>query len=556
MTVIVVDGRTDEEKLIELLGIGAEETALDFKATLDLSRKSSKNTLEFVKDAVAMSNLLHGGYIVVGVHGDGKPAHDQDPVDVSKFDSADLRNLVAKYVDAPVHLVAQRHTVGGRDVVLVYAQPNPDGLPVPFAAIGQYDAGMGVMKTVFREGEVVVREGTSNVCLKYAHWDGLLRTYRERIRAEARSDAQDLIARLVDALGDRRSADGNSDADGSGSGAGGGEGVVRAPVPLVVGMGWASFENALLTHLETASTIRIQAFAETAANTIIEAFAAGFAEDGTESSAYDDALDALTVIAIAGARFKRDDIYDLAVNELRDVYDAGGRARTLDVGDVGSDPNSTRHWLNVVERVLAIGRIVVANHRWALLPNLVHRTVPVMTGYAYETWIRHAHVAASRRNILNNSGGALLSSVRLLLDERPWLRPDVPTPSAFTVGDQLDPDDRLLNQLAEFDLWWCVIAVTRSTGRPGRAFYPSCAALHQHRCQSAIDTIATKQAAREEAFPDTTEGDVARALAVVVGAAARESVNYGGFWHGIPAGSPAAKFLTANGVTVLENNDW
>ena len=53
---IVVDGRTDEEKLIELLGTGAEETALDFKATLDLSKKSSKNALEFVKDAVAMGN--------------------------------------------------------------------------------------------------------------------------------------------------------------------------------------------------------------------------------------------------------------------------------------------------------------------------------------------------------------------------------------------------------------------------------------------------------------------------------------------------------------------
>jgi len=37
--VIVVDGRTDEEKVLELLAAGAEETTLDGKASLDLSGK-------------------------------------------------------------------------------------------------------------------------------------------------------------------------------------------------------------------------------------------------------------------------------------------------------------------------------------------------------------------------------------------------------------------------------------------------------------------------------------------------------------------------------------
>jgi predicted HTH transcriptional regulator len=135
---IVVDGRTDEEKLRELLAAGTEQVALDFKATLDLSQKTSADVLHLVKDCVAMGNLPSGGYIVVGVDDAGAPAHDQAPVEVKRFDSADLRARVARYTDAQVHLVAQPHVVDGRDMVLIYEASNPDGLPVPFSAIGQY----------------------------------------------------------------------------------------------------------------------------------------------------------------------------------------------------------------------------------------------------------------------------------------------------------------------------------------------------------------------------------------------------------------------------------
>ena len=51
---IVVDGRTDREKLFELLKSGGECNELDFKETLDFSKKIDE--LDFVKDAVSMCN--------------------------------------------------------------------------------------------------------------------------------------------------------------------------------------------------------------------------------------------------------------------------------------------------------------------------------------------------------------------------------------------------------------------------------------------------------------------------------------------------------------------
>lgn len=69
---VVVDGRTDKEKLFELLNAGGECDELDFKETLDFSNKL--DALDFVKDAVSMCNRYPGGYIIVGADNDGRPS--------------------------------------------------------------------------------------------------------------------------------------------------------------------------------------------------------------------------------------------------------------------------------------------------------------------------------------------------------------------------------------------------------------------------------------------------------------------------------------------------
>jgi hypothetical protein len=524
---IVVDGRTDEEKLRELLAAGTEQLALDFKATLDLSQKSSADVLHLVKDCVAMGNLPSGGYIVAGVDDTGKPAHDQAPLEVKHFDSADLRARVARYTEAQVHLVAQPHVVDGRDVVLIYVAPNPDGLPVPFSAIGQYQDENKKMQTVFSQGEVVVREGTSNVRLRYAHWPSLLQQYRAQVRAEATQEGNATLAQFVSTL---REASGDRPA-----------GAVT--VPLVVGMDWDSFDEALTTHLEAENTVRVQKFLRTAAEVVAEHLPGHGGSPTEPSDQYEGALDAIAVVAINGAQYGRDDIYNLAIDALSDTYEAGGRTPTFNVGDIGSDPVSTHHWLAVIERVLAIGRAVVARKQWHLLPQPVYRYVPVADKYGYESWIRHAHIAAARNNLLPDHGGNLLSAVRQMLSEKPWLRPDLASPAGYTPKGQIDPTDQLLNQLTEFDLWWCVMAATRYSGSGGSAFYPSCAAFHEYRSRAAIDTIATDEAARAAAFPGVEPAAIAKGLATVITAAVQESNKSGGWWDGAEPGSPAATFI-------------
>lgn len=527
---IVVDGRTDEEKLLELLAAGAEESALDFKATLDIGPRASKATLDFVKDAVSMCNLPNGGYVVVGVDDNGRPAHDQPAINVEKFDSATLRSKVARYVEAQVHIISQPHIVDGRDVVLIHVQPNPDGLPVPLSTDGQYVGDDGRNTTVFVSGEVLVREGTSNLRLRYAHWHGLLARYRQRIQDESRRDIDALVRAVVETPG----------ASSSG-----------AAVPLDLQMEPVTLGEAVVAALESPRTVRIEQFVNTA---VAEANAA---RGLNELDVWLRALDALAVIACQAVLFRRDDVVVKAIDGLERVYAATGAS-----DDVGGNEAMARYSLDVALRIFAIGALVVRRKAWALLPSLVIRPMQVAPHYVYTSWLRHATVRAARAGVLQNDdgrnrGGQVISLARALIAERPALRPDYAESVALPAAEQLAADDWLLNSLCQFDLWWCVVAAagTEPQGMHGGVFYPSCAALHQYRAQPALTTMATDEVARSEAFLGLSNATVATAMAIVVRAAVRESHSYGGFWDGL-AGDPQVQTFVAAHAVAADTTDY
>ncbi|WP_299928933.1 ATP-binding protein [uncultured Nocardioides sp.] len=519
---IVVDGRTDEEKLLELLTAGAEETALDFKSTLDLSGRASKDSLEFAKDAISLGNLPAGGYIVVGVNDKGAPAHDQAAIAVDQFDSADLRQKVARFVDAPVNIISQHHVVEGRDVVLIYVGPNPDGLPVPVSIIGQYMKGDGKSVTVFSEGEVLIREGTSNVRLRYSHWNQLLARYRERIKAEARRDADELVRRVVEGF------------RGSGPGA-------ALVVPLDPGMDDQTLTEALITLFESGSTVRVQEFLNEAA------IRAGAGDTGQRDDRL-RALDQIAAIACQAVLYDQHDTFRLAIVALERAY----KARLLSpsrVGNLGGDRDRAQHYLDVFIRGLGIGSLAVRRGSWDLLPDLANRAIDE-GGYVWTSWFRHALTMASRANLLNgpqgqDRGGQAISLARALVSGAPHLRPDYPAGTDLPREEELTHDDWLLNSLCEFDLWWCILAVAARKGDDSMsaAFYPSCSAFHQWRSHPTLRHIATESHVRAVAFPDASDQVIANSMVTVLDVAIRQSHLYGGWWDGIGADAEVAAFV-------------
>lgn len=511
---IVVDGRTDEEKLVELLATGAEQTALDFKSTLNLTGGKSKDALEFAKDAISMGNLPDGGYIVVGVDDRGHPAHGQPPIDPKQFDSAALRQRVATYVEAQISVVSQVHRVKGRQVVLIYIAPNPEGLPVPTSKDGQYDGGGGRSKTVFTAGEVLIREGTSNTRLRYAHWHLLLARYRDKVRTEARQDIDDLVRRVVGSVG-------------SGP----------ASVPLDAGMDDATLTEALLTQLEAgASSVRIQQFLNDRAQQ------AGTLNE-SEPEARTRALDQICLVAAQSVMYRSDEVFLLAVEALVRAYEAqwklGGHEH----------PQRAGHYLDILVRVLALGALCVRRASWHLLAPLAVQPL-TDNGYTYGSWLRHAIVMSSRAGVLHGSdgsasGGQPLSLARALVHKTPALRPDYLANTAMPDPEALAHDDWLLNSLCEFDLWWCLLAVAarRPERGPSWDFYPSCAAFHQFRAQPTFDRIVADAEVRRQGFGPATDTDIANALVVVTAGAVGQSHNYGGWWEGFRANPEVEAFV-------------
>lgn len=133
---IVVDGRTDREKLVELMRQG-EQTELEFKSTLDLKDRQKPDRLNFVKDVVALSNLPKGGYMLIGVKDDGTPVGMGDDSQ-DDWDGAYLQNIVRPYIEGQIRIMSQIHVLDQGAVVLLYIAAHGDGFPVPFSKQGEY----------------------------------------------------------------------------------------------------------------------------------------------------------------------------------------------------------------------------------------------------------------------------------------------------------------------------------------------------------------------------------------------------------------------------------
>ncbi|MDV5998648.1 putative DNA binding domain-containing protein [Kocuria rhizophila] len=483
---IVVDGRADREKLVELLQL-PEQTHLEFKSELDLTTK--RDELNFVKDAVSMSNRPPGGYILVGVNDDGALVLPIGTIaDRARFDGARLGDTIRKYIEGEVHVTSQVHEVDGHEAVLIYLPHHRDGLPVPMSKLGQFQEQNGKQVVVFREGDVLVREGAKNTPLRHAHWNDLLSLRDQRLREEARAHVDSLIADLATAM------------------RAGGAGPVL--VPLSIEMADDAFGEAVVSHLESGSDIRLRQFLGQAAALVSN-------PDERRS-----ALDKITILAAHAMYFERDAVAEKAIDSLFDAY-----------GKLGHGDAAAR--LDIITFVYVLGSLAVRLRQWAVVHDLALRPYPPSGDvYIYSSWIRHGQVDASRAGLFpKDKGGMMISAARVLMSEQPALRPDVPDSAVPDPGD-LAHDDALFNALCQFDILYCLIVAAE--GRHHGSGYPAASAMNQDRADPAFEVVATDPDARAALFPTSDKRKIAEAMTQVFASAERESFGFGGHWWSLP----------------------
>lgn len=513
---VVVDGRLDREKLLELLAIGAEHDELDFKETLDL--RTPKHKLGLILDIIAMMNAA-GGFIVLGAHDNGAPAHNSEPLDTRRFDSADLGAFVARHIAAQPRVTSQVHEVAGRKLVLIHVAPSISGLPVIVSKVGEYDSGDGKTKTVvFQQGVLYTREGTRNIPASDVHWDALLSRYRANIIAEARESADLLIRRFVEGLGPTA------------------PGAPSLP-PLLLELDPESFVEAFRQHIDAGSDATINRF-------IREARRAASYQQSTNPYERAAILDKLALGAIEAMRAGRGDLFDAVITALHRVYESGGPVGEYSTTIVNIfEIPIAEHWQQLLVRVWLIGAAVEREKDWPALASLVQRPIQLGTDERYPSWLRHGIVFASRARLFDdeNRGGSLvLSMAREHASEVEILADDI------LLRDAADPVDELMDSLARFDIIWCLVLAVGADDDLAYRLYPSAAALNQERANPALRLVATRPDVREQLVPGSTDAQWAVALRDVLKLAVIQSRNHGTFWRGVQGDGDVYTFVNTN----------
>lgn len=486
---VTVDGRTDMEKLIELLG-EPEQEHLDFKEGVDLSKSEDK--VKFVKDVVAMSNCPPGGYLLIGVSDSGKPVAPIGTFDRKRFDGARLNDLIRNYTEGQIHIISQLHEIEGREVVLIYTHHEGSGLPVPMNKIGQYKNDNGKDGVCFRPGEVWLREGAQNVLLRWSHWDMLLRGRDQRIREETRADVNSLIAELSKALR-------------------GGPGKIS--IPLTADMADEAFVESMITNLEIGSDLRIGQF-----------LASAIATD-SNTDTFCQSLDKLTIVAVQALALGISNITKRAVDTLITIY------RQL-------DHDAAAQKLEVIVRAYVIGAAAVRYRAWGVVRDLVLHPSSARPSldYVYSSWIREGQVKASRSKLFpgDSRGSLMIPSARLLAIEHAAMRPYLPSVET-SIDDSYDSPDRLLDSLCQFDILYCLVIAAE--GRHHGKAYPASSAFRQERANPALSLVVSNSEVRRELLPESDDARVAQAIHEVFDLAKNQSMQVqlsGDWWWNPP----------------------
>lgn len=436
-----------------------------------------------------MSNRPPGGYILIGVNDDGSLALPAGTIsDRGRFDGARLGDMIRKYVEGEIHVISQFHEYDEHEIVLIYLAHHRDGLPVPMSKLGQFQNKKKGQTVVFREGDVLVREGAKNTPLRHAHWNDLLRIRDRQLRDEARADVDSLITDFAMAL---RTEDSRT-----------------TPVPLSLEMADDTFTEAVISHLEADSDIRLRQFLHRAKMAV------------TNPDECQTALNKITIVAANTLYFERESITENAIETMYQSYSMLGHGK------------ASRH-LDIITRVYILGSLAVRLQKWAIVHNVTLRPYPFDSDtYTFSSWIRHGQVNASRGNLFTDeSRGMMISAARHLMSDRPSLRPDVPN-SVSSDPAELASDDILLNSLCQFDILYCLIVAAE--GRHNGGGYPASSALLQERADPAFELVSSNGDARRDLFPTADDREIAQAIKDVFISASQESPTFAGHWWSLP----------------------
>lgn len=482
-----VDGEVDAEKCEELLAVGAEHDVLDYKRTLNLSKRSLKDRVGFTKDVAAFSTLPSGGYILVGADSAGALAFDLAEIDRAHFDQATLLDIAASYLDGQLHIVSKVHEILGRLVALIFIGPSLDAFPPVAKKNGTFSEPGGEERTEFRRGDIFARVGTSSRRLQHKDWVRVLANQREQVRSEVARDTQEIIARVAESL--RAGEAGLS--------------PTRNAL-LDVAMAPDAFNLAVSRALESGATQTIQRTLRT-----LRAEVSATCRSSDNWSSTQAALDRIAAIGGASMLDGNDAAFDLAIEAFEKTYRSALESPGATYAAPGQEREAASLWRDIAARVLALLSLAVRGGTWKYVRPLVLQQIGSDPSSRYRSWLRHAIACAAGANVLVKPrsgeviGGAIIRFAREVVTAVPILREGVEIDETdYDIDAQPKAEDRLLDSVCQADFLWCLVVVAEAKSDNHHEFYPNCSAFYVRRTLPVVQLLVSDDRLRRLVIPD------------------------------------------------------
>lgn len=466
------DYRTEvtRERLKQLLAIGCETDEIDYKEAVDLADREAQ--VELAKDIGAFS--ARGGHIIVGACDDGSPSVRFSQDLALKFDAADLKNKMSRYLPAPLGIEVGRHEIDGKYYVVIYVAIAKDGFKI-FRADGVYEksGGQRRQKITFRKGDVFVRNGTSS-----EKWQ--------------QHNAREAIERIIGFRKNEWLASHREELGQIARGYASSELATGPSTSLTWTLDSDVFENILIEQIRVRDYVPISLLLERLPPETIRVLC-------LESDANDTLviLDKITTLGAVALRLDHIELFDKSIATLASVYN-----RVFVAGKTVLPRE--RVWLEIVLRSLALGGLAVRKRRWHAVKTIANQKIDARG--QLRRWIRHASVECSRRKMLLGSEESprLIRRVFEYAHQKPWLRRDEPS-----------NDERFLDSLVHFDVL-ASASIASETGavHGGRLeWWPHFAFFFPERVVPAVEKLIVDDGARS-VLSDENASD--KALAYII----------------------------------------
>lgn len=478
--------RTDENMLRSLLAQG-EGPHLDFKADIDWNSKEAK--VKFAKDVIAMINTHPGGHLVIGVSDDGKPISGDKVFDRKLYDSATLMDQVSAYINAPIDIRSQIHSIEGHQYVLIAVLGCGSWLPIPMGKQGNYKDSQGKQHQAFREGDIYLREGSKNVSIKYEHWETLLKRRELMIRKEAHFDIDSVIKALSDLHLTKN-------------------GVVTG-IPLSLDLDYLALQKAVITYLDIKNTIPIEQLVRQAVN----------------SDAFDiiRRLSIITIVAVQALIYNNRELIIFIIEKLYDLHES------INVNDISNK-------LEVIVFLYIIGSTAVRYNKWSVIEPMVLKGE---TDY-YRSWIRKTQVEASRNGLFKERSGMMIDMARAYISNTPEFRPDFINKLST---ESIPLEEPITNSLCQFDFIQVIIQGIHHRKNSSNG-YPSCVFYAQSRIEKFMITFVHSPEIRQELTHLKDEKLICKAFKNAWDISYKQSIVVGNCWD-LPEDKKTVEYLNS-----------